>query len=150
MTDLPDVNVWLALVDENHSHHAAAQHYWQHQAANAVAFCRVSMLGFLRLSTHDKVLSRPLSIDEAWDIYQCYLDQADVCFVGEAPAIEGEFKSLTCRPDFFHHLWTDAYLAALALGAGYRMVSFDSDFERFPDLDFLHLAIPDSTAQPPS
>jgi predicted nucleic acid-binding protein len=31
-------------------------------------------------------------------------------------------------------LWTDAYLAAFALSAGLRMVSFDSDFGRFAGL----------------
>jgi len=28
-------------------------------------------------------------------------------------------------------LWTDAYLAALSMSAGLRLVTFDRDFERF-------------------
>jgi len=35
--------------------------------------------------------------------------------------------------------WTDAYIAALALASGYRLVAFDADFCRFPGVDFLHL-----------
>ncbi len=140
MTDLPDVNVWLALADENHIHHTAAQRYWQHQAAPAVAFCRISMLGFLRLATHRSVLSRPLSPAEAWAIYQQYLAQEDVGFVHETPATEGEFQTLTCQPGFSPQLWTDAYLAAFARSAGCRIVSFDSGFASFPGLEFLHLA----------
>lgn len=140
MTDLPDVNVWLALVDENHVHHSAAQHYWQHQAASSVAFCRVSMLGFLRLSTHRSVLSRPLFPAEAWGIYQQYLDAVDVCFLDEAPALEEAFKELTCQSGFSQYLWTDACLAAFARSVGCRLVSFDSDFARFPNLDFLLLS----------
>ena len=139
MTDLPDVNVWLALADENHIHHTAAQRYWQDQAAPSVAFCRISMLGFLRLATHRSVLSRPLSPAEAWDIYQQYLAQEDVCFVHETPATEREFQALTCQSGFFPQLWTDAWLAAFARSAGCRIVSFDSDFKAFPNLDFLHL-----------
>jgi len=139
MSDIPDVNVWLAMVDENHTHHAATRHYWQAQAASPVAFCRVSMLGFLRLSTHRSVLSRPLSPDEAWGIYQQYRSEGHVGFLHEAPGIEGEFKALTCQDGFSRRLWTDAYLAAFALSAGCRLVSFDSDFERFAGLDFLHL-----------
>ncbi len=139
MTDLPDVNVWLALADGNHVHHSAAQDYWRTRAAPQVVFCRVSMLGFLRLSTHRRVLSRPLTPAEAWDIYHQYLNEADVGFVHESPTIESEFKTLACQSGFSQRLWTDAYLAAFALSSGCRIVSFDSDFERFTGLEFLHL-----------
>jgi predicted nucleic acid-binding protein len=36
-------------------------------------------------------------------------------------------------------LCTDAYLAALAIAHGWRMVSFDRDFERFAQLELLLL-----------
>jgi predicted nucleic acid-binding protein len=36
--------------------------------------------------------------------------------------------------------WTDAYLAAFAVSASLRLVSFDADFKKFPGLDFLHLS----------
>lgn len=42
MTDLPDINVWLALADENHVHHKRARTYWQNDAPPTVAFCRIS------------------------------------------------------------------------------------------------------------
>jgi hypothetical protein len=140
MSDLLDVNVWLALADENHSHHAAAQRYWQNQAAPSVAFCRVTMLGFLRLATHRTVLSRSLSPGEAWEIYQRYLAQEDVDFVHESPTLEREFQTIACQPGFSSRLWTDAYLATFARSAGCRIVSFDTDFKGLlPDRDFLLL-----------
>jgi len=37
------------------------------------------------------------------------------------------------------HLCTDAYLAALAIANGWRLVSFDRDFERFELLEWLAL-----------
>lgn len=33
MTDLPDVNVWLALADENHLHHPRALAYWRGESS---------------------------------------------------------------------------------------------------------------------
>jgi len=141
MTDLPDVNVWLALVDENHFHHETALAYWQNQSAQEIAFCRVTALAFLRLSTHPKVLSRPLSSDEAWEIYQRYRTEARAGFVPDSQEIDVGFMTLSRRPDFSHHLWTDTYLAALAMFRGCRIISFDTDFNHFPDLDFLHLAL---------
>jgi toxin-antitoxin system PIN domain toxin len=139
MTDLPDVNVWLALADENHAHHEKARVYWQDQSLPEIAYCRVTALGFLRLSTHPKVLSRPLTPVEAWAIYQRYRSEADVAFVQDSREVDAEFMTLSCATDFPHHLWTDGYLAALARSRDCRIISFDSDFKRFPRLDFLQL-----------
>ena len=141
MTDLLDINVWLALVDENHIHHSRAVVYWQNESFPEVAFCRVTALGFLRLSTHPKVLSRPLTSDEAWNIYHRYRSEGDVVFMDDSAAIDLGFRELSCEANFMHHLWTDAYLVALAQFKNCRIVSFDEDFERFPRLNFLHLSI---------
>ena len=139
MTNLPGVNVWLALVEENHVHHRAAQEYWQNQASPTVAFCRVSMLGVLRLSTHPRVLSRPLTSTEAWDVYQKYLGEPDVCLLPEPATLDAAFRSLSSARAFAHHHWTDAYIAAFAISANCRVVSFNANFERFNSIDFLHL-----------
>jgi uncharacterized protein len=139
MTDLPDVNVWLALADENHFHHPRAMAYWRSESAPSIVFCRVTMLGFLRLSTHPKVLSRPLTADEAWDLICRHRAEANVGLLQDSWNIDAGFMALSRREDFPHHLWTDAYLAACAQFHGCRMVSFDTDFNLFPKLEFLHL-----------
>lgn len=138
--DLPDVNVWLALVDHNHVHHAAASKYWEENPGTELAFSRVSMLGLLRLGTRPGVLSRILSGSEVWEIYRNYLAQPHIHFLAEPETTEWHFSSLTAQPSPPHRLWTDAYLAAFALAGGYRLVSFDADFARFPGLEFLHLS----------
>ena len=46
-TDLLDVNLWLALAVEAHSHHSRAKQYWQGEAAPLTAFCRLTHLAFL-------------------------------------------------------------------------------------------------------
>lgn len=139
MTDLPDVNVWLALADENHLHHPRALAYWRGESSPSIAFCRVTMLGFLRLSTHPKVLSRPLAPGEAWDLIHRYRVEAGVVLLDDSWGMDQEFMAFSRRVDFAHHLWTDAYLAALAEFHGCRMVSFDTDFSQFPNLEFLRL-----------
>jgi len=139
MTDLPDVNVWLALVDENHVHHARAVRYWKSESAAQIAFCRVTMFGFLRLSTHPKVLSRPLNCEEAWDIYHRYRSEADVVYLDDSASIDSAFRAHSRVLDFKQHLWTDAYLAAFTEMNNCRIVSFDADFYHFAGLSFLHL-----------
>jgi toxin-antitoxin system PIN domain toxin len=139
MTDLLDVNVWLALVDENHAHRSAALHYWRNEASELIAFCRVSMLGFLRLSTLRGVLSSPLTPERAWAVYGEYLQEPGVAFLSEPSEVEKRLAAFSLQPSFRPQLWTDAYLAALALSSGCRLVSFDSDFRAFDGLNFLHL-----------
>ena len=39
MNDLPDINVWLALIDKRHVHHAAASRYWADASVQSRAFC---------------------------------------------------------------------------------------------------------------
>lgn len=137
MTDLLDVNVCLALADADHRHHAVAQAYWLD--ASPVAFCRVSMLGFLRLSTPPQVLSFTPSMRQAWNLYHQYLADPHVVFLNEPPDFDAFMEKLTSAPGFVHRLWTDAYLAALAIASGCRLVSFDADFQSFDGLQFLHL-----------
>jgi uncharacterized protein len=137
--DLPDVNVWLALMDENHLHHEAAIRYWQNASADQVAFTRVSMMGVLRLSTHPKILSRPLTIGEAWEAYQSFLALTNTCYLQEPLALDVHFRALSTGNWFTHRLWTDAYLAPFAIAQGARLVSFDSDFSKFQGLNLLHL-----------
>lgn len=138
-TDLLDINVWLALVDENHLHHAPARDYWNQHKADRVAFCRVSMLGLLRLSTQPRVLSRALDNAEAWTIYRRYLALPTISFLAEPTNLEQHFAALTLTANLPSPMWTDAYLAAFALASKSRLVSFDGDFKRFARLDFLHL-----------
>ena len=138
--DIPDINVWLALVDQNHVHHPSAAQYWQDISEIEVAFTRVSMLGLLRLSTMPGVLSRPLSAAEAWDIYRQFLSDPNHRFLDEPATLEYHFAALTAQGALPHRLWTDAYLAAFAIASGCRLVSFDADFSRFPGLNFLRLS----------
>jgi uncharacterized protein len=46
---------------------------------------------------------------------------------------------LMSEGDFSARLCTDAYLSALAISNGWRLVSFDRGFERFGDLQRLKL-----------
>lgn len=68
------------------------------------------MLGFLRLSTHSKVLSRPLAPGEAWDLIRRYRIEARVGLLDDSWGIDAPFRALSLQVDFPHHLWTDAFL----------------------------------------
>ena len=139
--DLPDLNVWLALVTPNHFHHQPALDYWEHQAAEHVHFCTVTALGLVRLLSQPKLMGPAVkTTHEASAILQALCQQPGVSLT--TPASDGwdVFHQLMREGNLQARLCTDAYLAALAISNGWRLVSFDRDFERFGDLQRLSLS----------
>ena len=68
--DLPDLNVWLALALVEHPHHRAARAYWYEAAARRIWFCRVTMLGLVRLLAQPRLMGKAtLGLREAFDLY---------------------------------------------------------------------------------
>jgi toxin-antitoxin system PIN domain toxin len=138
--DLPDLNVWLALATPDHAHHQQALAYWEQQAAEQVLFCTVTALGLVRLVSQPKVMGSAVrSAQAASALLQAFCQQAGGRMA--APASEGwdVFHQLIGKENPPARLCTDTYLAALAISNGWRLVSFDRDFERFAALQRLTL-----------
>jgi uncharacterized protein len=129
---LPDVNVWLALLNREHPHHAAASVSWEATGAQTISFCRITMLGLLRLSTHKTVMGgKPYTAAEAWAAHQAIAALPEVSFPAGPAGVEVTPPALTLQTKKGTPDWTDAYLAALAKRSGSRMVSFDRGFVRY-------------------
>jgi uncharacterized protein len=140
--DLPDTGVWLAFNVAGHLHHTRARRYWSDEAAGRIAFCRVTALGFLRLSTNRAVMNgTPLTVAEAWQDYLAFRRLPEVTLVSEPEGCELLIAGWASAGVFTGHQWTDAYLAAFALAGGCRLVTFDRDFRRFVGLDLLLLEL---------
>jgi toxin-antitoxin system PIN domain toxin len=131
-----DVNVWLALAVESHPQHKAALKAWNHLARPS--FCRLTHLSFLRLLCNPHVMgSAVLAPASAWMAYEQLADGEAVEFIAEPAGLEEILKQFTNGAKAARDFWTDAYLAAFAKCAGLRLVSFDSGFARYKDLDCL-------------
>ena len=138
--DVPDLNLWLALIDPYHAHHARARRYWENDAAPEIGFGRVTMLGLLRLLTNPHVMhGAAFTSAEAWDAYRAFAVLPEIVFIDDSLAAENRFVLWSRVPGFPAHRWTDAWIAALASSAGARVVSFDANFSTFAGLEFLHL-----------
>lgn len=138
--DLPDINVWLALAVQEHPHHAAARRYWDDaQAQPSLAagapslwFCRITMLGLVRLLCQPKAVGPgALRLDAAWALYQQYRSLPQIGLASEPLDCDTQLGAMLAKQTLPARLWTDAYLAALARSSGLRLVTFDQDFERF-------------------
>ena len=135
-SSLPDVNVWIAAASDRHEHHSIARQ-WFDSASAPICFCRVTQMAFLRLLTNIKVMGEDvLSPTEAIVVYHQLLADERVRFAQEPPNIEGAWLSLMGMSAASGSTWTDAYLAAFALDAGSRLISFDRGMRRWPGLAF--------------
>ncbi len=138
--DLPDINVWLALADPDHSHHARAKRYWEKESAPRMAFTRVTMLGMIRLLTNRHVMrEEPFTVTQAWKAYHAFLDLPEILFLPEPESAEKAMGDWSGEKGFPASRLTDAWLAAVAFTSRSRLVSFDGDYARFIGLPFLHL-----------
>jgi hypothetical protein len=87
--DLPAINVWLAFSVADHAHHQRARHYWYEEAGDQLAFCRVTALGFMRLSTNAFTMGgRPLTVQQAWRAYGAFSRLPEVLLVDEPQGCE--------------------------------------------------------------
>ena len=138
--DLPDLNVWLALACPDHSHHRQAVHYWEQQAAEQVLFCTVTALGLVRLVCQPKLMGATVkTAAEASALLDSFCQQPGVGMTSAEQAGWELFHQLLNSGELPPRLCTDAYLAALAIANGWRLVSFERDFERFRGLERLAL-----------
>jgi toxin-antitoxin system PIN domain toxin len=142
---LCDSNVWLALALSKHSHHTSARQWMEAIDAQAsVLFCRATQQTFLRLLGNATVLGAygnpPLTNRQAWSAYEALLRDDRIAFrSGEPAGLEPLWKELAASGTASPKLWMDAYLAAFALAAQYRIVTTDAGFRQFRGLDLLVL-----------
>jgi toxin-antitoxin system PIN domain toxin len=138
--DLPDLNVWLALACPDHSHHRQAADYWEQQAAEQVLFCTVTALGLVRLVCQPKLMGAAVqTAAEASALLDAFCQQPGVSLASAEQAGWEVFHQLLRSGELPPRLCTEAYLAALAIANGWRLVSLDRDFERFEGLERLAL-----------
>ena len=144
MKHLCDSNVWIAIAVEQHAHHEHAAAWFAALKETDIAlFCRATRISFLRLLTQriapDFV---PLSNREAWQaLDQLTVDEA-TGFASEPEGLDQVWRQLSELATASPKRWMDAYLAAFAITAGMRLVTFDSDFGNFEShgLDLILLA----------
>jgi toxin-antitoxin system PIN domain toxin len=132
---LPDVNVLLPLAAEGHIHHPQARSWFSSRAADSVVICRVTQMGLLRLLTNSKVLGEGVrTIRQTWKILRALEADPRVMFAKEPEEIHFVWADLMNRPGVGASSWTDAYLPAFARQYQYQLVTFDRDFNRWPEI----------------
>lgn len=130
---LVDANLLLYAVDRSCDRHEPAAS-WLTEVLNGstrVGLPWQTVGAFLRIVTHPRVTTRPLSGPEAWSFVQDWL-AADPAWIPPASertaAVYGE---LVRTVPVTGNLVPDAMLAALAIEHGLTVMTADTDFARF-------------------
>jgi uncharacterized protein len=133
---LVDANVLLYAVDRQNRFHSAARE-WMTNALNGttrVGIPWMSLVAFIRISTHPRASPSPLTPEEALQHITDWLSADTVWVPQPGPRHAEVLARLVTTADARGGLVSDAHLAAIAVEHGLTVVSADSDFARFAEV----------------
>jgi toxin-antitoxin system PIN domain toxin len=136
---LPDVNLFLYAVDEASPRHGPAREWVQEtlSGSETVALAWATLLGFVRLSTRASLFEAPLEVGEALDILDGWLQRPCTTVIHPTDRHSAVLRELLQPLGTAGNLASDAHLAALAIEHGALVCSCDSDFSRFPGVQWV-------------
>lgn len=124
---LPDINVWVAIHHQRHSHHRVTLDWFNSlDEQNVLVFCRQTQLGLFRLLTTDAVMgSETLTQKKCWALYAQWLAGGRAIERPEPDGAREAFRARTMAAEPAPKAWMDAYLVAFAETARLTLVTFD-------------------------
>lgn len=135
---LVDANVLLYAVNRSAMHHAAARSGLDGalNSGQTVLFPWVALLAFLRLATRPGIFPSPLRSQTAFDVVEAWLEHPGAAVPQPDHRHATRLRELLVATGPGGNLVNDAHLAALALQYRATVITFDSDFGRFPGVSW--------------
>lgn len=137
---LVDANILLYSCDSESRFHERAD-AWLTDSLNGtrrVGLPWMSLNAFLRIATNPRATANPLTPAEAWEHIDGWLDAPASWIPEPGRGHRAILRDLMTRLDLRAGLVTDAVLAAICIEHGLEIVSADSDFARFTELDWIN------------
>ncbi len=137
---LVDANVLLYSVDEESAFHVPSRD-WMLEALNGAVRVGIpwqSLWAFLRIVTNPRAVPQPLSPAQAWDHVDDWLAAPATWVPAPGRGHRDILRSLLVDKDLRAGLISDAVLAAMCVEHGLAIVSADSDFARFPEIEWIN------------
>lgn len=133
---VPDVNLLLYAEVDAYPVHAGARQWWENalEGERQIGLAPVCIFGFLRIGTHRRVFTEPLSVDDAVERVRRWLERPNVTVLTPGSRHLQIALDLLRRLGTGGNLTTDVQIAAHALEVGGEVCSNDSDFARFEGL----------------
>ncbi|WP_027584150.1 TA system VapC family ribonuclease toxin [Bradyrhizobium sp. Ai1a-2] len=133
-----DVNVLLYASDRSSGLHDRARRFIETCASGPEILCLTwpTLMSYLRIATHSRIFSAPLSPDEALANIRVLLALPHVRAVSELDGFLDAYKHVAGETPVRGNLVPDVHLAAILFQHGVRtLYSNDRDFRKFPSLD---------------
>lgn len=131
---IPDVNVLVYAVNSSSPNHSSAR-AWVEDAMSAtrtIGLSWLALMGFLRITTNEKALAKPLTVAQAESSMQAWLNAGPAAIIDPGVGHLERVCALLGAVGTAGNLVTDAHLAALAQEYDADVATYDRDFARFP------------------
>lgn len=141
---LVDVNILIYAEDSSSPHHPIVRPWWDAlmNGPDKVGLCWHSLNGFLRISTHPKLATTPLTTAAACAKVNAWLAHPNAEIVAPGIGHWTEYEKLIALTSATGNLLMDAHLAAIAIEHGGEFASCDTDFAKFPGLRWINPLAP--------
>jgi toxin-antitoxin system PIN domain toxin len=133
-----DVNVLLYASDQSSNRYFRARRFVESCAASPEILCLTwpTLMSYLRIATHPRIFSAPLSPSEALGNVSALIGLPRVRAVSELDGFLDTYKHVAGEPPARGNLVPDAHVAAILFQHGVRtLYSNDRDFRKFHWLD---------------
>lgn len=136
--NLPDVNVVVNALRPDAPQHGVCRNWLDRTARSQRPFALTStvLAGSVRVLTHPRVFDPPSSPTNVLDELQRLREAPNLVIVEPGPRHWEIFDELCRSADARGNLVPDASLAAVTIEHGCRLITLDSDFAQFDDLDW--------------
>lgn len=135
-----DLNIILYALNKDHPFHCKAKVWWDEALSNSeiVGLPWIVILGFIRISTNQRVFENPLLPEKAVEVVDGWLERP--CTKVLDPLAEHWLilKKHLLKLGAAGNTTSDAHLAALAIENGATLYSADNDFSRYKNLDWVN------------
>ncbi len=131
---IPDINLLIFAHNRNALHHEESKQWLSNlmQGGETVGLPWIVISGFIRISTHPKLLKEPLLVETATAIARSWIACRHVRTIEPGSRFQDTFFKNLVELGTAGNLTTDAFLAALAIEHQAELHSCDTDFHRFP------------------
>lgn len=133
---IPDVNLLVHAYNSGSPVHDGARAWWEGllSAPSPVGIPWAVILGYIRITTHPRIMEHPLPAGTACGHAESWLARPQVVVLHPGPRHAMILFDLLRHLGTAANLTTDAHLAALAIEHQAELHSTDADFLRFPGL----------------
>lgn len=136
---LPDINLLIYAHNEADVRYPAAKQWFEDllNSNKSACFCWETLNGFIRISTNPAAMPKPLSLAQAFNTVQGWMEQPTFVLLTPRPDHMETLRRTAIDAEAAGKRFSDAVLAAYAISYNIRFASTDRHFRMFSKLKLI-------------